>query len=334
MNRHDRQVRFAPIGAEGQARIAASKVLLVGAGATGSALAESLLRAGIGELVLFDRDLVDEGNLARQSLYTEEDLGRPKAEAARRRLSAIDSQARIQAFVADARPALLEPHLAGTDLILDGTDNFATRFMLNDLALREKIPWIYTAAIGETAVCMPVLPGETACLQCLYPEMPEDGLSCDAGGILHATVLAAAAMSVAEALKILAGRPEALIRRLRHREVWSGRRANLSTLEPRKGCPACEGNYRHLGALGDSLHVTVRCRDACHVSPPAGAPSPDLRALAARWPGARLGPYALELEVECIGFRIFPDGQAMVEGSGNRELAAKLYRRIFTDEVV
>jgi len=287
----------------------------------------------MGELVLFDRDLVDEGNLARQSLYTEEDLGRPKAEVARRRLAAIDSRARIRAFVADARPGLLEPQLEGVDLILDGTDNFATRFYLNDLALRENIPWIYTAALGDAAVSMPVLPGETACLECLHPEMPEDGLSCDEGGILHAAVLAAAAMSAAEAMKILAGKSDNVIRRMRRREVWTGRRGDLSTERPRAGCGACGGNYRHLAPLENSLHVTARCSRTCHVSPPEGAAAPDLAALATRWPGSRSGPYALEIPLEDLCFRLFPDGQALVEGSGNRDRVASLYRRLMEEKV-
>ncbi len=331
MDRYSRQRLFAPLGDAGQARLGESTVLLIGVGATGSALAESLVRAGIGELRMFDRDLVDPGNLARQALYTEEDLGRPKAEAARKRLAAINSEVKIEAQVADARPGILEPWLKGVDLLLDGSDNFRTRFIINDLALQRGIPWIYTAALGETAICMPVLPGETACLECLYPDMPEDGLSCDTGGVLHPAVLAAAAMSAAEALKILAGRPEAVIRKLRHREVWSGRRANLSTEKRREGCPACAGNYRHLQPIGEDLHVVARCANSCQISPAPGMPPPDLDSLARR-PGARRGPYALELELDGVAFRIFPDGQAIAEGSGNRLQVASLYRRLMDEE--
>jgi molybdopterin-synthase adenylyltransferase len=330
MNRYLRQEQFTPLGIGGQARIRESAVLLVGVGATGSALAESLVRAGIGELRLFDRDLVEEGNLARQALYTEEDIGRPKAEAARQRLAAMNSEVEIHAQVVDARPGILEPWLDGIGLILDGTDNFHSRFFLNDLALREKIPWIYTAAVGETAICMPVLPGETACLQCLYPEMPEDGPSCDTGGILHATVMAAAAMSAAEALKILAGRPEAVIRKLRHRELWTGRRANLSTAKTREGCSACSGNYRHLDPIDDTLHVVARCSNSCQISPAPGSPPPNLEILG-RMQGAKPGPYALEIELDGIAFSIFPDGQAIAEGSGNRKQVARLYRRLMEE---
>jgi len=327
MSRHLRQERFAPLGPDGQARLRGATALLVGVGATGSVLAESLLRAGLGKLRIFDRDLVEEGNLARQGLYTEEDLGRPKAAAARRRLRAIDSRAEIDAQVADARPGLLEPWLDGVDIILDGTDNFRTRFYLNDLSLREGIPWIYTAALGETAVSMPVLPGETACLECLYPELPEDGLSCDSGGILHSAVLAAAAMSATEALKILAGRRDAVLRKLRRREIWTGRRGDLSTERPRKGCGACAGNYRHLAAQEDELHVVARCSNSCQVSPPAGSPPPDLDAMARRRGGKR-GPYALEIDMDGVTFRVFPDGQAIADGSGDRRRVAALYRRL------
>ncbi len=331
MNRYTRQKLFAPLGAPGQARLQNSTVLLVGVGATGSVLAESLVRAGIAELRIFDRDLVEEGNLPRQALYTEEDIGQPKAKAAKVRLAAINSKVKLEAQIADARPGLMEPWLDGVDLILDGTDNFRTRFMLNDLAHQRNIPWIYTAALGETAICMPVLPGETACLECLYPDMPEDGLSCDTGGVLYPAVLAAAAMSAAEAMKILAGHPEAIIRKLRHREIWCGRRANLATDQAREDCPACAGNYRHLGTVDQKLYVVARCSNSCQISPAAGTAPPNLDTLAQR-PGARRGPYALEIEQDGIAFRIFPDGQAIAEGSGNRNKVTSLYRRLMEED--
>lgn len=248
MTRHDPLIAFAPLGPEGRRRLAAGRVLLVGAGGTGSALAEGLVRAGVGSLVLFDDDHVEEGNLGRQSLYSETDLGRPKATAAHERLTAINRQVDLTTIEERVVPGTLDPWLEGCDLILDGSDNFATRLLLNDVSQRAGIPWIHTAAHGSLAVSMPVLPGETACLRCLYPETPVDE---KCGGILQPTVAAAAALSGVEALKILSGRRDEVRRELWTLDLWDGRLGRVRTAKPRPGCAACGGNPGRSGYVSD-----------------------------------------------------------------------------------
>lgn len=332
LERSSRQMLFTPFGREGQARLRRSRVLVVGVGATGSALAEGLLRAGVGALRLVDRDLVELSNLGRQALYDEEDIGLPKAIAASQRLRAIDSGVEIEARIADARPRLMEHLCQDVDLILDGTDNFATRYLINEIALREKIPWIYSGAIGAEAVSMPVLPGLSACLACIYPEAPKQEESCDTVGVIQAAVLQAAALSLAEALKIISGQDEAVRRELWHVDVWWGEIGKVGTREPRSDCSVCQKRrFPLLSAEETGLSTTRICSRSIQVSPPEGSPPLDFDAIASCRPEARLSDHSLTFELEEYTLTVFPDGRLIVEGCSEPEHALALYRALIAE---
>jgi len=329
-----RQQLFRPFGPEGQARLAAARALVVGLGATGSALAEGLARAGIGALTLIDRDLVEAGNLGRQCLYARADLGRPKAKAAAARLAAINPALGLDTHVAEATPELLEALAGGAQLILDGTDNFATRALINELACRERIPWIYSGAIGATAVSLPIVPGETACLACLYPTPPAPGEEerCDVVGVLQAAVLQAAAWSLVEALKLLGGRREALRRELWTVDLWRGQQGRLRAAAPRPDCPVCQGHrFPLLSAPRDLPRASLLCSRALQVTPPAGAAPPDLAALARRHGASPPGPDYLRLTLDGLSALVFPDGRLRLAGVEDSARALALYRKLFSD---
>jgi molybdopterin/thiamine biosynthesis adenylyltransferase len=324
-----RQQLFRPFGPEAQARLGAARALVVGLGATGSALAEGLARAGIGALTLVDRDLVEAGNLGRQCLYARADIDQPKAKAAAARLAAINPALALDARVAEATPELLEALVPGVQLILDGTDNFATRALINELACREGLPWIYSGAIGATAVSLPIVPGETACLACLYPQPPAPELEerCDVVGVLQAAVLQAAAWSLVEALKLLGGRRDALRRELWTVDLWNRQQGRLRAAAPRADCPVCQGRrFPLLAAPRDTPRVSHLCSRTLQVTPPAGAPAADLAALARRFGAPLPGPDYLRLSLSGQSLLVFPDGRLRLAGVDDAPRALALYR--------
>ena len=204
--RYSRQILFRGIGAEGQRRLAAARVAIVGCGATGSALAGLLARAGVGTLRIIDRDYVEPSNLQRQSLFDERDAAEslPKAIAAARKIAAFNSAIVIEPKVEDLVPANIEALLEGMSLVLDGTDNFETRYLINDYAVERSLPWIYSAAVGSYAVTLNILPGETACLACIFPDSPRGMVeTCETSGILNSAVNLVASIAATEALKLL-----------------------------------------------------------------------------------------------------------------------------------
>jgi molybdopterin/thiamine biosynthesis adenylyltransferase len=225
--KYSRQMLVAGIGPEGQERLLASRAVLVGCGAIGAAAANLLVRAGVGHLRILDRDFVEPSNLQRQTLFEESDAREalPKAVAAERRLRAINSEVKVEAAVADLNPRNVDELLAGYPLILDGTDNFETRFLMNDYAVKTNTPWIYAAAVSSYGLTLAIRPGQTPCLACLLESSGEMGLeeTCDTIGVLGPIVHLIAALEVAEALKLLAGRESALHGRLLTCDVWTGR---------------------------------------------------------------------------------------------------------------
>ena len=240
--RYSRQTRFAPLGAKGQASLAASTAVIVGCGALGSIQAALLVRAGAGTLRLIDRDYVDESNLQRQILYTEEDAraGLPKAEAARRHLLEANAAVVIEAFISDLNSDNADELLADADVILDGTDNFETRLLINDYSVRDGIPWIYGAAVGSYGIAMPILPGDSACLRCIYPEPPAGVQpTCETAGVLGPVTSAIGSIQAMEAIKILAGKTAAVRRRIFTADMWTGpvRETSMPGRDP--DCPAC-----------------------------------------------------------------------------------------------
>src|SRR5690242_16029955 len=240
--RYSRQVLFRPIGREGQQRLNSARVAIVGCGATGSSIAALLARAGVGTLRIIDRDYVEASNLQRQALFDEGDAAEslPKAIAAARKISAFNSQIAVQVQVADLIPNNVENLLQGVSLILDGTDNFETRYLINDFAVKCSVPWIYTAAVGSYGVTMNVIPGETACLACIFPDTPTGAVeTCETAGILNSAVNTMASIAATEALKLLVGARDRVRRTLLSWDVWRNERAEISAATPRPGCRAC-----------------------------------------------------------------------------------------------
>jgi molybdopterin/thiamine biosynthesis adenylyltransferase len=334
MERYSRQVLFEGIGAEGQARIRAARVLVVGCGALGSAQAEMLARAGVGRLHVVDRDFVEESNLQRQTLFTERDARErvPKAVAARARLAEINSEVECAAEVRDMNQSNVERLMRGCDVVLDGTDNFATRFLLNDACVKHDVRWIYGAAVGSYGVTMTVVPRVTPCLRCVFPETPAaaSAPTCDTAGVIMPVIAVVAAVQVAEALKLLAGREESLHRSLMQFDVWRNEWRRMRLAERAPDCPTCAlGRYDTLEAEAGDL-ATVMCgRDAVQVTPRASA-HVDLEALAARLSAAgevKVNPYLVRLRAGAYELTVFADARAIVRGTEDINLARTLYAR-------
>ncbi|MEO1498688.1 MAG: ThiF family adenylyltransferase [Planctomycetota bacterium] len=319
--RYAKQVRFTPIGEAGQQRLRDSRVLLVGAGALGSVLAETLVRAGVGGLRLVDRDVVELSNLQRQTLYTEQDAadGEPKAIAAAARLRAINSAVEIEPHVADVTHRNVASLAAGADLLLDGTDNFATRFLLNDQSVASGTPWVYAGVVGAEGRVMPIVPGQTACLACLLPEPPSLGETetCDSAGVIGPAVNVVASLAATEALKLLVGDAESLATGLTVIDLWANRHRRIAV--PRTpGCRACgERRFDWLEGrrAADATHLCGQ--NAVQISPPDGTPPVDLTALRAKL--ARVGEvsgnaFLLRTTFEDHPLTLFADGRVVVGG--------------------
>lgn len=337
LGRYVRQMRYAPIGEEGQRRICAGRVLVCGCGALGSVLANTLARAGVGHLRIVDRDFLELNNLQRQVIYDEDDVaaGIPKAIAAAQRLRKINSQIEIEPHVADVDHANIGRLVENVDVIVDGTDNFETRFLLNDVALSRRIPWVFGGCIGAEGQTMTIVPGVTACLRCLIPDPPAPGTTetCDTAGILGPIINVIASIQACEALKILAGKIEAVSQSLQVFELWDNhvRQVSLAPLrDSAASCPACSGvEFPWLvGARGS--HSAVLCgRNAVQLSFPGHDPV-DLEALGRRL--AEIGKvtvnrYLLRLAAGDFLFTIFPDGRAIVGGTDDIAEARSAYAR-------
>ncbi len=336
--RYSRQVLFAGIGAAGQAKLAAARVAIVGVGATGAATAGLLARAGVGELTLIDRDFVEPSNLQRQTLFDEADAlaALPKAEAARRQLARINSSIRVVAHIADLVPANVAALLGACDLVLDCTDNFETRYLMNDYAVANGRPWIYAAAVGATAATMNILPRgsalgaePTACLACVFPAMPSGNVeTCDTAGILSTAVNYAASLQVTEALKYLTGQAGAMRRTLVSADLWSGERSEIATGKPRTDCEVCGGRvFRALSGEGRP-HITLCGRNSVQIH--EHHRPVDLQELAERLRAlgtVRSNGMLLRFEREPHTITVFPDGRALVQGTTDVGLARSLYAR-------
>lgn len=334
MERYSRQILFEGIGAEGQRRVCAARVLVVGCGALGSAQAEMLARAGVGRLHVVDRDFVEESNLQRQTLFTERDARErvPKAVAARARLAEINSEVECVAEVLDVNQSNVERLVAGCDVVLDGTDNFATRFLLNDACIKHGVRWVYGAAVGSYGVTMTVVPHVTPCLRCVFPETPAAATAptCDTAGVIMPVIAVVAAVQVAEALKLLAGREENLHRSLMQFDVWRNEWRRIGLGERAADCPTCAlGRYDALAAEAGDL-ATVMCgRDAVQVAPRAPA-RVDLEALAARLRSAgevKVNPYLVRFRAGDYELTVFADARAIIRGTEDVNLARSLYAR-------
>jgi len=330
MTRYSRQEMFAPIGPQGQARIAASRVLLVGCGALGTHLAEFCARAGVGELTLIDRDVLEESNLQRQSLFTEADLrlGLPKAEAARRHLNEINSVLRVKAIVGEFSPANAEKLARGQSLILDATDNFETRFLINDAAVKLGVPWVYAACIGSRVAAMPVVPGG-ACLRCLLEDAPEaGGETCETSGIIMPAVFQAVAWASVVALKILSGNQKALLRKMLTVDIWTGERTGIDASRPRAGCNVCgKHEFEHLLAKGVGGEALCG-RNAVHIRAPGRFDFAAARKrIAAAARVSADNEFLLRFDDGALEITLFADGRALVHGTADLARARAAYSR-------
>jgi molybdopterin/thiamine biosynthesis adenylyltransferase len=335
--RYSRQTLFPQIGPSGQDKIGSKHVLIIGAGALGSGSAEMMTRAGVGRLTIVDRDYVEESNLQRQQLYTEEDVREklPKAAAAEKRLKAINSDVNIKSIIADATPELMEELMTpGVDLILDATDNFETRMMINDISQKFKIPWIYGACVGSFGMSFTIIPGETPCLNCLLKAIPIQGMTCDTGGIIAPAVGMVIAHQAAEALKILVEDWDALRTGFVSFDLW---RNQFSTMKMSKakdpGCLSC-GDHPTFPYLDieNMTKSTVLCgRDTVQIRPPKqegidlSALSSSLNALGYE---VKANPYLLSVEYEGTRLVIFSDGRALIHGTKDLKQAKSLYQRL------
>lgn len=334
--RYVRQMRYPPLGEEGQRRLADSTVLLVGCGALGSVLADTLVRAGVGKLRLVDRDFLELNNLQRQVLYDEADVaaGIPKAIAAAEKLRRINGQVEIEPHVADFDAGVAESLAAGADLLLDGTDNFETRFLLNDLSVQRGVPWVYGGCIGAEGQSMSILPGETACLTCLMGDAPPPGTTatCDTAGILAPIIHVIASIQATETLKILSGNRAAVSRDLAVVDLWQNRmhRMRLDGLRERGDCPTCgRREFPWLEGTRGS-HTAVLCgRNAVQLSFP-GQAAVELESLASRLEGVGAvsrNAFLLRAEIPPYRLTVFPDGRAIVQGTEEIAEARSVYAR-------
>lgn len=333
--RYSRQIRFEPLGQQGQDRIHRSRVLLVGVGALGSHLASCLVRAGVGEIWLVDRDIVELDNLPRQLLFTEADAlgGRPKALAAAERLEKVNSACTLHPVMEDFDADVFAALDTRFDLLLDGTDNFPTRYLLNDLAVQHGISWIYGGAVGARGTAMAVIPGRTPCLRCLLPSPPpaaEVG-TCETEGVLSPTIAVVAGFQSAQALKILAGKPDDVARGVLSVDLWTDNYGvSLHGAEPRADCPSC--GTREFPSLGERRNEPVRLcgRNATQVQPPSGI-TLDLDRVATQVKAVadevQLTPHLLRFCVEGCRFSVFRGGRALLFGVDDPARARVLYDR-------
>ncbi|HEY7410764.1 MAG TPA: ThiF family adenylyltransferase [Vicinamibacteria bacterium] len=333
MSRYSRQELFAGIGREGQERLRAAHVVLVGCGALGSVLADTMARAGVGRLTVVDRDFLEMSNLQRQSLFEEADVARglPKAVAAEARLRRVNSEVEVAGLVADVAGDNVLGLVRGATLVLDGTDNFEVRFLLNDACLKEGVPWVYGACVGAYGLALAVRPRLTPCLRCVLEEKPAPGSgeTCDTAGVVAPIVQVVAGLQGAEALKLLAGRTEALLPGVVSVDLWQGTFEVMDLRGQAPWCPACrEGRYEFLDAPAGTSAVLCG-RDAVQVRPPAGA-RVDLAALAARLePLGRVArnEHLLRFNDGRAELVVFADARAIVKGVADTAQARTLYAR-------
>jgi len=334
--RYSRQILFDGVGEDGQTRLAQSKVVIIGCGALGAVQAETLARAGVGELVLVDRDFVEASNLQRQIMFDESDaLNRlPKAVAAASRIARVNSQIRAEALVTDVNFENIEEIISGASLVMDGTDNFETRFLINDACLKSKTPWIYGAAVGSYGLTMTIVPGISPCLRCVLEAMPEPGSgpTCDTAGVIMPIVATIASIQSVEALKLLTGQSERLHRSLITIDLWQFQfaRLDLSGSDARKDCPACSrGEFKFLRGAARQVTTTLCGRNAVQIAR-SGPGAIDFKALAERLESAgevAFNDFLLRFRVDGYDITVFRDARSIIRGTTDPAVARGLYAR-------
>ena len=330
-DRYSRQILFRGVGAEGQRRLSEARLAIVGCGATGSAVASLLARSGVGTIRIIDRDYVEPSNLQRQTLFDESDAREslPKAVAAARRMAAFNSEILVEPRVADLTPDNIEALLEDTGLILDGTDNFETRYLVNDFAVKNGIPWIYAAAVGSYGVTLNILPGITSCLACLFPDSPHGTFeTCETAGILNSAVNLVASIEASEAIKLFVGAVENMRRTLLSFDVWNNERAEVQAGKPRPGCRACgEKDFVHLAGEGRP-HITLCGRNSVQIHE-RRRPVDFLEMNERLKPHGlvRHNDFVLKFWRDPYEMTLFPDGRAIIKGTTDTGVARSLYAR-------
>jgi adenylyltransferase/sulfurtransferase len=327
--RYSRQVLLPFVGAEGQEKVSKARVAIVGLGALGCVASDLLVRAGIGFLRLVDRDLVELNNLQRQTLYTEEDVGTPKAVAARRRLRSTNPEVDVEAHVKDVNYRTVMPLLQGVDLVVDGTDNIETRYVLNEACIKSRIPLIYGAALGMDGMTGTLWPPATPCFRCLFPTPPAPGSlpTCETAGILNSAAAVVGSLQASQALRyILQGKAEGCLYVI---NAWDLRMERVA-VRPREDCPTCvEGRLEYLEARRKRVVTQLCGSDAVSVDPLLESPLSleDLSRRLRKAGRVKLTPHILLLEIPPYSLTVFPDGRAVIKGTGDEKKALSLYAR-------
>lgn len=332
--RYSRQILFREIGRAGQERLLNSRVLLVGCGALGASHAEMLARAGVGKLRIVDRDFVEFTNLQRQTLFRESDaLERiPKAIAAKKRIAEINSEIDVEAVIADVNYSNIESLIDGCDLVIDGTDNFQVRYLLNDACVKNVVTWIYGAAVSSYGTTMTIIPGKTPCLRCIFDEMPDAGSSptCDTTGVIMPIITTVSATQIAEALKILVGDLESLHGSLMQFDIWANDRQRIKLGKPDADCKTCgQRIFEFLDPETQEFSAVLCGRDAVQIAPPKPTLI-DLEGLASKLGSlgeVKQNEYLVRFSSNGREMTIFADGRAIVKGTNDISAARALYSR-------
>jgi len=333
-DRYSRQILFREIGKSGQEKLLNSRVLLVGCGALGASHAEMLARAGIGRLRIVDRDFVEFTNLQRQTLFKESDAAErlPKAIAAKSRITEINSEIDVEAIVADVNLSNIESLIDGCDLILDGSDNFQVRYLVNDACVRHSKTWIYGAAVSSYGTTMTIIPGQTPCLRCIFDEMPDAGSAptCDTAGVIMPIIATVSATQVAEALKILVGDTGSLHRSLMQFDIWANDRQRIKLSDPNPDCKCCgQKIFEFLDAESQEFSAVLCGRNAVQIAPPSQTKI-DLVSLAERINSVtevKQNEYLLRFTSGENEITVFRDGRAIVKGTNDVSAARSLYAK-------
>lgn len=332
--RYSRQILFNGIGEEGQRRLLQSRALIVGCGALGSAHAESLARAGVGHLRIVDRDFVESSNLQRQTMFTERDAAErtPKAIAAANHIREITQDIEVEPEIADVNNSNIERLIKDCDVVLDGTDNFATRYLINDACVKHQVSWIYGAAVGSYGVTMTIRPHQTACLRCVFEEAPPaaSAPTCDTAGVIMPIISVVAAVQVAEALKLLTGHDEMLHSSLMQFDVWRNewRKINPGPASPE--CPTCGlKRFATLETAAGDFAAVLCGRDAVQISP-AQATRVDFASLAERLRATgevKFNDYLLRFRTGEFELTVFQDARSIIRGTSEIKTARSLYAK-------
>ncbi len=332
--RYSRQILFREIGLEGQEKLLSSRVLLVGCGALGASHAEMLARAGVGNLRIVDRDFVEFTNLQRQTLFKESDAAErlPKAIAGKTRIAEINSEIEVEAIVVDVNNSNIESLIDGCDLVIDGTDNFQVRYLVNDACVKNGVTWIYGAAVSSYGTTMTIRPGVTPCLRCIFDEMPDAGSSptCDTSGVIMPIIAMVSATQVAEALKLLVGDIDSLHGSLMQFDVWANDRQRIRLGPPNADCRCCGLKmFEFLDAESGEFSAVLCGRNAVQIAPPRPVKL-DLQKLAERLSSVadvKLNDYLVRFFSGENEITVFTDGRAIIKGTDDVTAARSLYSR-------